>query len=57
MKKVLIVLSVVLFTLSTQAQDFAGLYKKMSPSVVTIMVKESNVQADMASNSLKKVRT
>ena len=55
MRKILIVITIAMVSLSVQAQDFAALYKKMSPSVVTIMVKESHIQADRSSMGLKKV--
>lgn len=55
MKKVLIGLVVAIISLSVQAQDFSVLYKKMSPSVVTIMVKESHMTADKASMTKRMV--
>jgi len=49
MKKVFVVLAIAMISLSVQAQDFSALYKRMSPSVVTIVVKESHMEADRTS--------
>ena len=55
MKKTLTLALVFLLTFATQAQDFAGLYKKMSPSVVTIMVKENNLTTDRSTMTKRMV--
>ena len=57
MKKIFTLLTLALITISTQAQNFADLYKKMSPSVVTIMVKEKNLTTNRATMSKSMVTT
>jgi serine protease Do len=49
MKKIYSILVMALITISIQAQDFSALYKKMSPSVVTIIVKEQHMEANSSS--------
>ncbi|MGB0806961.1 MAG: S1C family serine protease [Salibacteraceae bacterium] len=54
-KTITLIAAFLLITSSLFAQDFASLYKNLSPSVVTIMVKEHHAQASHTSRGVNMV--
>lgn len=55
MRGIFTTLFILLVAFTSNAQDFSSLYKKMSPSVVTIMVKEQNLTTDRSTMTKKMV--
>lgn len=55
MKRILLTLLCLSIVIVTKSQDFSELYKKMSPSVVTVMVKEQHEEVDRHSMQKKMV--
>ena len=57
MKKVILLFTLLVITISIQAQDVSRLYSKVNPSVVTIKVQEKEVVTDKSSMTKAMITT